>query len=81
MPKVYFLPQSEKEFDRLPKKAKTKVEKIITQIGKNPLLGKKLGGKLKGLYSARAWPYRIIYKVERSTIIIIRILHRQRAYK
>ena len=82
MPKVYFLPQSKKEFDILPKQEKKKVEKVIKKLSKSSSIGKKLGGKLKGLCSARAWPYRIIYKIELPTkIIIVHVLHRQKAYK
>jgi mRNA-degrading endonuclease RelE of RelBE toxin-antitoxin system len=41
-----------------------------------------LGGKLKGCYSLRAWPYRIIYQIIKKSlyVAVIRILHRQGAY-
>lgn len=81
MIKVYFLPNSRKELDRLPGKAKNKIEKAIKKINQEPTSGKKLRGDLKGLYAIRVWPYRIIYKIERNYIVIIHILHRQKAYK
>lgn len=54
----------------------------IENIGKNPFCGKKLSGKLKGLYSFRVWPYRIIYQIYREivTVVIVDIGHRQRIY-
>ncbi|MBI4999681.1 type II toxin-antitoxin system RelE/ParE family toxin [Candidatus Gottesmanbacteria bacterium] len=83
MSTVYFLPKSEKDFARLPKKEKVKIEKVIKGISQNPFVGKKLGGELLGLYVARAWPYRILYKFEKTfkAVIIVHILHRQEAYK
>ncbi|MDO8579796.1 MAG: type II toxin-antitoxin system RelE/ParE family toxin [bacterium] len=44
--------------------------------------GKKLSGKKKGQYSTRAWPYRIIYMIEKTLliIIVIDIDHRASVY-
>jgi len=71
-----------KEFAHLPQKDKKKIFKKLSFLKENPLLGKALMGKLKGPFSLQAWPYRIIYEVQKSKVVVIhRIAHRQRSYK
>ncbi|MBU2579213.1 type II toxin-antitoxin system RelE/ParE family toxin [Patescibacteria group bacterium] len=78
---------------RIEKKAQKELNKISTQyqqriaaalliIAGNPFVGKKLDGKLTGLYSHKIWPYRIIYKIYKKIllIVVIRIGHRQGIY-
>jgi len=61
---------------------KSKILAKISKLRSNPHLGKKLKGNYKDCYSLRAWPYRIIYKINDSNnlILIIRIGHRQGVY-
>ena len=47
-----------------------KVKKKITNLIKNPLLGKPLHGELEWLYSLKAWPLRIIYTLNTRTQVI-----------
>jgi len=47
----------------------------------NPYLGKSLLGILKGYYSLRVWPYRILYTIKDRTVIVINIDHRQNIYQ
>lgn len=72
-----------KHFQRLQKSEKLKVEKKLLELHINPYSGKKLEGELKESRSLRAWPYRIIYSINKNgkTVEISEILHRQRAYK
>jgi mRNA interferase RelE/StbE len=74
---------AEKELDRSPVQYRKKILATLPIIAEDPFVGKKLTGELAGLYSYRAWPYRIIYKVYKKVlvVIIIRIRHRQEAYK
>lgn len=73
---------AEKEFSKLTKKDQKKIFKKFLLLQHQPLSGKKLLGKLKGLYSLKAWPYRIVYKVSgKNKVIVHHILHRQKAYK
>jgi addiction module RelE/StbE family toxin len=82
MAKIKFSRNAEKDFDRLPKSQKKKLVKKIKTLQKEPFSGKKLVGKLEGLLSLRAWPYRIIYEIDKSkNVNILSILHRQKAYK
>lgn len=82
MPKVILSKNAEKEFAQLPKKDQKKIFRKLNALQTNPFLGKILGGELKGFWSCRAWPYRIIYQFSRTKIIIVhKISHRQKAYK
>ncbi len=72
-----------KRLDKLPSLKREKVTDKLVILGSNPFLGKKLGGKFKDFYSLRAWPYRIIYQINKlqRIVLIITVEHRQGAYK
>lgn len=74
---------AQKNFKRLPKSEQLKIRKKLLVLSQNPLSGKKLVGELKDSWSIRAWPYRIIYKINAGEhrIEVRDILHRQGAYK
>ena len=74
---------AEKHYKKLPKTEKVKVKRKLVSLQANPLLGKKLEAELQESRSLRAWPYRIIYKVDfvRDVMEVSDILHRQGAYK
>lgn len=79
---IQFKKEAEKNLSKIPQDYQNKILAVLAIISKEPFLGKKLDGKLDGLYSYRVGHYRIIYKVykEHLLIIIIRIKHRQGAY-
>lgn len=74
---------AQKNFKRLPKPEQLKIGKKLFVLSQNPLSGKKLVGELKDSWSIRAWPYRIIYKLNSSEhrIEVSDIIHRQGAYR
>jgi len=74
---------AEKNFLELPTDKQKIVSKKLTILKSDPLLGKPLSGKLKGLSSIRVWPYRIIYEFDQTAKIIKihRIQHRKEVYK
>lgn len=80
--RVILSKEAQKNYDRLPKSSQTKIKKKLTVLQQNPLLGKKLGGELEGDRSLRAWPYRIIYSIDKKQdlISVSNILHRQGVY-
>jgi len=75
-------PSAQKELNKLPKNDYYKVLAALTVIAKDPFSGKKLKGKFTGQWSVRVWPYRIIYSIYKSKllIIVIKIGHRQGIY-
>jgi len=82
MDRIYFSKKADKELGKLPQSAKKKVVRKIKVLQKQSPAAQKLTGKLKNLFSIRAWPYRIIYEVDKKgNLNIISIIHRQQAYK
>ena len=81
--KLAYLPIAQKQLSKLSRSQKIKVVKTIRKLALNPFAGKSLGGRFAGHYSARAWPYRIIYRFLKQTqlLIIETIQHRQQVYK
>ncbi len=44
-------------------------------------LGKRLVGRMKGLWSARVGSYRVLYTIEQSGVVVRAIRHRAIAYQ
>lgn len=72
-----------REYERISKQERVKIKKKLISLENNPLSGKKLGGKLVGYFSIKAWPYRILYEInkKKNIIEVHKISHRQDAYK
>ena len=79
--KVYFKPTAFKQQKRLPKSEIQKIERKIEALREDPYSGKLLKGEFEGLYSLKAWPYRIVYEIKQKKIIILSIANRQGAYR
>ncbi len=74
--------EAQKDLIHLPKNENKKILKKFGLLKEYPLSGKLLKGDFAGFYSLRAWPYRIIYTIEKTKIIVIhRVEHRQSVYK
>lgn len=75
--------RARKELGKIPFQYQKKVLIALPIIARDSFIGKKLSGKLNGLYSYRIWPCRIIYKIYKNIllVVIIRIGQRQGAYK
>ena len=80
---VLLTEEANKQYNKLIKTDKIKVDKKILLLFNDSRAGKKLSGEFIGKYSLKAWPYRIIYIIEESKKIIwiLSILHRQGVYK
>jgi mRNA interferase RelE/StbE len=59
-----------------------RIKKAMEELSQNPDLGKQLTGPLKGLRSLRVGDYRVIYKKEGDTfiILIVTVGHRKHVY-
>lgn len=79
--KLFFKATARKQLHKLPKIEGIKVFKKTQMLKEFPFAGKLLSGEFKGARSLRAWPYRIIYKIEGQNIIIESIKHRQESYR
>lgn len=72
-----------KRLESLPEKDRQRVLSVLAGLRADPYQGKKLQGELSGLYSLRAWPYRIIYEISKKTIAVtvVAIGHRKSVYR
>ncbi|HCM82114.1 MAG: hypothetical protein UV63_C0033G0009 [Microgenomates group bacterium GW2011_GWC1_43_11] len=79
---IELTPTAKKQLKKLPKSDVKKIARKLFILETAPYTGKKLEGKLKDYYVIRAWPYRILYVIDRNTTIQIEIIeHRQGVYK
>jgi len=74
---------AQKEYEHLPRSEQIKIRKKLASLEVNPYSGKKLTGKMKGIYSLRTWPCRILYEINQieKRIEVHKIAHRQGVYK
>jgi mRNA interferase RelE/StbE len=75
--------KAEKQLNNLRQSDKKKILKQLVFLSFDPFLGKKLKGELEEYYSLRAWPYRILYQINKGELLIFvfSIEHRQGVYK
>lgn len=78
---IFYEKQAIDQLKKIPKVEIKKINSKVEKLAQNPRVGKSLKGELSGLYSLRAWPYRIIYEITKTSIIICSVAHRQGAYK
>lgn len=73
---------AQKQLNKIQSAYKARIAKAIDSLALDPFQGKKLEGDLKGQYSVRVWPYRIIYQIYKKELIIsiIDVGHRQGVY-
>ena len=81
--KLVYKSEAAKRLKKIGKSEKTKAKKKILNLLTDPLQGKLLEGKFKGLRSVKAWPLRIIYTFnsDTQTIKIETIDYRGDIYK
>lgn len=63
------------------KEAKRIIDKIEKDLTEDPDIGTPLKGQFNGLYKYRVGKYRIIYTKTETSILILWIAHRKKAYK
>ncbi|HLB61042.1 MAG TPA: type II toxin-antitoxin system RelE/ParE family toxin [Patescibacteria group bacterium] len=78
--KLYYKPIALKQLRKLQKSDQKKLIRKLELLISDPYVGKQLKGEFTGLYSLRAWPYRIIYQIEDKTLVVYSISQRQGAY-
>lgn len=80
---VFILPSAQKEIEKLPKLAQTKVFKALVALSENPR-----PANCKKLVGTEAWrvrigEYRIVYIIEDNIlrVEVVRVAHRKEVYK
>ena len=73
----------QKSIAKLDQKSQFRILRALDSLTRDPFCGKKLTGNLEGAWSIRAWPYRIIYIIDKSELIVVvlEVGHRQSVYK
>ena len=75
-------PRALKQLAKIGKKDQDRVERKFSQLGNNPYAGKPLRGKFAGQMSLKAWPLRIIYRINTKKVIeILDVDYRGGVYK
>ncbi len=75
--------RAEKELKKIPPRDQQRILVALASLEENPFIGKKLDGKLLGIYSCRVWPYRVLYRIFNNLllVVVINIDHRQGVYQ
>ena len=82
MPEPRLTRRARNDLEALPETVRAAVLETLTSIGAEPeRSGKKLVGRLEGLWSARVGNYRVLYTVEAGRAIVRAIRHRAVAYR
>lgn len=74
---------AKKAYERAPSALREKIARAISSLEENPHIGKSLRGELRGCFTLRAWPFRIIYEIHKKELIVLvlSIKHRKDAYR
>lgn len=74
---------AKKRLLKLPIQIHKRVIRAFETIQENPLIGVKLHGELNDYYKYRIGDYRIVYSFDskKSTVIVVKVEHRQGVYK
>lgn len=78
---ISYLSKARKQIKKIPKRELKKIISKIERLAEDPDAGKVLKGEFEGFLSYRAWPYRIIYKIEKKVLVVCSVAHRQGVYK
>ncbi len=79
--KIIVTDKFEKDVKKLRNRAINKrIDSEVKRLCENPEVGKPLGYTLKGERTIRINPYRLIYKKEGDSLILLRFEHRKEVY-
>lgn len=72
-----------KNLQKIDSRYKQRILDALVYLQTDPSIGKSLQGSLKGFFSLRVWPYRIIYTIHQRELIVlvVDIDHHQGVYK
>lgn len=79
--KLLFTKEFLRKLKRLDKQNQIRILKQIKVLETKPLSGKRLIGRLHGLFSYRVGEYRVIYEVALNKVIIRTVGHRRGVYE
>jgi len=74
---------AKRDLDKASHKTREKIVSVFDMLQDDPYVGKKLKGEYAGTWAIRAWPYRIMYQILETKLLVhvVRIRHRKDAYR
>ena len=82
MPELRLTRRAHRDLEGLPETVRGAVLETLTGIAAEPeAAGKKLVGRLEGLWAARVGNYRALYTIEGGLVVVRAIRHRAVAYQ
>jgi len=80
--RIVYTKTSVRDIKKLDSVAKRKIKKKIEIFSKNPLYySKRLINAKMGTYRFRIGNYRVVFDIDKKTIVILRVGHRREVYK
>ena len=75
--------KAKKDLNKLTNNDAIRILKALRYLETNPYFGKKMKGEFKGLWRIKIPPFRVIYRYDKSTnlILIVSIGYREGIYK
>jgi len=82
LPEVRLTRRAKQDLTALPGTVRAAVLETLTLVALEPeRIGKRLVGRLDGVWSARVGSYRVLYTVEHAGVVVRAIRHRAIAYR
>ncbi len=80
---LVFTTSAQNEIKKLDPSVSAQIQEDLTRLAADPLRGKALGGRLRGVRSWRSGDYRALYAVQASEgrLMIYRVAHRREVYR
>ena len=79
---LVFTQRAEKDIRKLDPQIKSRIGKAILNLQSNPIgLSEALTDPRIGTYRFRIGDYRVVFDIEGSTVVVLRIGHRKEIYK
>ena len=82
---VTMLRHAERDFDRLPDEARSRVAPVLRGLAQDPRPhgAKPLKGRLRGILRVRVGEWRVAYQVDddEKTVCVVEIAHRSKVYE
>jgi mRNA interferase RelE/StbE len=81
--KVDLTPAAQEQYRQLPRVIQARVLKLLERLEQWPEVSgvKPLTGRLAGRYRLRTGDYRVLFRLERDTVVVERLGHRRRFYE
>ena len=74
-------PKFERAFRKLDSDLQRRISSQLLDLESQPETGKRLHGRLKGLFSLRVGDYRVLYEIRKEKVILHIMQHRRAVYE